>query len=182
MGMPCGSLLGFPLCAPPECMRSLGSLPHSITSNGFDQEMWDMFVEAVSICCFLPVPHWARGSWASMSLPLSSSWMLGQSSRPNLDCPVVFPRAPSEKFHTPEDRCIRTFGLLHPFLRNSRRVLQKYGTRFRRLLPTHGGSRCRPSDEASDLQGRRSTGADLRRIHDKALRLLGGVRPRARTS
>ena len=62
MDMPCGALLGFPLCTLPESTRSLGNLPHSLTSRAFNQETWDMFVGAVSICCFLPVARWRGGS------------------------------------------------------------------------------------------------------------------------
>ena len=62
MGMPCGSLLGFPLCILPEHMRPLGSLLHFPTSNAFNREMWATFAEVVSIYCFLLVVPWAKGS------------------------------------------------------------------------------------------------------------------------
>ena len=62
MEMLCGSLLGFPLCILPEHMRPLGSPPRFLTSNAFNQETWATFAEVVSICCFLLVARWARGS------------------------------------------------------------------------------------------------------------------------
>ena len=62
MGMPYGSLLGLPLCILPERTRPLGSpVPHSPTSNVFNQETWAMFAEAVSIYCFLLVARWRGG-------------------------------------------------------------------------------------------------------------------------
>ena len=49
-------------CVPPERMRSQGSQLQPIASNVYNWEMWATFVEAVSICCFLLVSRWARGS------------------------------------------------------------------------------------------------------------------------
>jgi len=118
MGMRCGSLLDFPLCTPPERMRSVGNLPHSPTSDVFNREMWAIFAGAVSICCSLLVAHWARDSWASMSLSLSNRWPSVQSSTPNLGCLGLFPRAPFEKLKFvshPQHPPFRTFVLLHPF-------------------------------------------------------------------
>lgn len=43
-------------------LRPLGSLPHSLTSNVFSQEMWAMSSEAVSICCSPLVARWTGDS------------------------------------------------------------------------------------------------------------------------
>jgi len=61
-GTLCGSSLCFSSCILPEHMRPLGSQPRFLTSHVFKQEMWGIFAEVASICCFLLVARWARGS------------------------------------------------------------------------------------------------------------------------
>ena len=62
MATPYGSLLGFHLGIPAECMRPPASPPHSPTSSVSSSEMWVISSEAVSICCFPQVARWAGGS------------------------------------------------------------------------------------------------------------------------
>lgn len=96
-----------------DAMRS-GNLPHSLTSNVSNRETWATSSEGVSICYFLLVVRWARGSWMLMFPPLSSSCTLGQFSTPSLDRLAIFPQTPSEKFQpVPKHRYIRTPVLLH---------------------------------------------------------------------
>lgn len=73
MGKPYGSSHRLPSSILPDRMRSLGTLPHSHTSNVFNLEMWAISAGAVSICCFLQLARWGGGSWALMSLTPSRS-------------------------------------------------------------------------------------------------------------
>lgn len=150
--------------------------------SAFNQEMWDTSTKGVSICYSLLVSHWAVGGQASRSLALSSSWKLGQLSTPSLSRLVGFPPARSKNFRSdPGHRCIRTFALSHQHHPEPQMcVLQDVGTPFCHLVYTHKRPKRRPFDQISNLQGRRSTGGDFRRIHERALRLLGNVRPPAR--
>jgi len=72
MGMLYGPSSRFPPCIFPERMRSIGTPPQSRTSNAFNWEMWDIFAEAVFICCFLLATRWTAESQApTVSLALS---------------------------------------------------------------------------------------------------------------
>ena len=52
-----GMLLDYIPCIPPEFVKLPGSLPRLTTSHVFNWEMWVMFEEAVSICCFRLAVH-----------------------------------------------------------------------------------------------------------------------------
>jgi len=116
MAMPYGSLFCFLSCILPEHTRSPGALPRSHTSNVFNLEMWAIFAEVVSICCFLPVARWRGGSWASMSLALSGSWTLGKHSPSNLNYLAIFAQKPSGKLQVAlKHRSIRALIPSYPF-------------------------------------------------------------------
>ena len=86
---------GPPLCTPSDRDRSSGTPPHSPASNAFNQETSATFVEVV-FTYYSPLVIRAGGSWAPMSLALSSLWMLGPSPVLN-GCQAIFPRPTSEK-------------------------------------------------------------------------------------